>query len=111
MLDQTCTIDHRSPSAPADVYNNAALEVTGTDEAVACRFENTPSTELILGRDTVIDDGRLFLAPGTAIGRYDQVREISGLEAATWDVVGDPFRPHGFTEEMIVMAMLRATRG
>lgn len=68
-----------------DEYN-AEVDGAATRTDHPARLEQLATEELVIDRDTVVANWRVFLLPGTDVTAYDKV-EARGL---TFDVVGFP---------------------
>lgn len=84
MLTQTATVVSFPMSAVDEYGNPVAGPEVRTD--YPARLEQTESTEVTRGRDTVISDWRLFLPADALVDAYDRVE----IEGSTFEVAGRP---------------------
>ena len=107
-LDEPLTI---SPFSPAvDRYGN---ESAGFGDPVPAKgfIEQNTSVEHLGDRDVVVTTQRVWLPPGTAVGRLDVITDPSGI---VWQVQGDPQRiwnPRLNRESHVICILERASGG
>lgn len=88
-LDQRVTIQ-RVGSGGTDDWNNPTESITGTDEydgrvvPVRSRGTGLGSTEVIVGRDTVVVDLILWLEPRAVVAATDR----AVVEGVTYEIMG-----------------------
>lgn len=92
LLTQDVTV--LAPAAgPLDRYNNPTRDWENAAETThKGRLEQTASTEVTLGRDTVVSDWLLFLPPEAVITPYDRV--VVDGRTGEFEVVGLPDIEH-----------------
>lgn len=86
-LRQTVTITN--PGSTTDAYGNVAPDWSSVSTATEKGLlEATDSTEVTVGRDTVVSNFLLFLKVDTAVTAYSRVT-VTGV-SGTFEVVGLP---------------------
>lgn len=106
LLVEDITIVHAGQTV--DRYQDTTDDwSTATRVAVKGRLQQTSTTEVTVGRDTVMADWTLFLGADAVIGPSDRV-EANG---ATYEVVGQPAVVYGRAAPHHLEVRLRSVTG
>lgn len=85
LLTQTVTVLHFDEGAKDSHGNREPSWDDGGEHLV--RLEQTDATEVLVGRDTLVSDWRLYLHEDAVIGGRDRVVDEDGR---TFEVMGSP---------------------